>query len=208
MTGSRSLRPIQTILDIEPALLPHQQALAEWLAHYYVAPLALTAFMMLPPGLMQRSQNVLQLVKSQWLAPDATQLEASPRLRALIGLLLADGELDIERLKELLGQKQAKELLREAMASGLIRREAQLSEPRVKKRRKRLVRLAANAQTLVAWRQRTEALLQQRAESMASTTSVASIAPSPHMASDRARHIRHAQTADARPLEPVWHNDR
>ena len=114
------LRPIQTILDIEPALLPHQQALAEWLAHYYVAPLALTAFMMLPPGLMQRSQNVLQLVKSEWLTPDATQLEASPRLRALIGLLLADGELDIERLKELLGQKQAKELLREAMASGLI----------------------------------------------------------------------------------------
>ena len=172
------LRPIQTILDIEPALLPHQRALAEWMSHYYVAPLALTTFMMLPPGLMQRSQNVLQLVKNvgaQLRAPDGPEPDAmqpgtrevSLRLRALIGLLLADGELDIERLKEVLGQKQAKELLREAMASGLIKREAQLSGPRVKKRRKRIVRLAADAEKLAAWRRRTQELLQQRAASIA-----------------------------------------
>src|SRR5690242_20529894 len=58
--ADREYRPIQTILDLEPALLPHQRALAEWMSTYYVAPLALTTFMMLPPGLMQRSQNVLQ----------------------------------------------------------------------------------------------------------------------------------------------------
>ncbi|HET9919958.1 MAG TPA: hypothetical protein VFQ30_08975, partial [Ktedonobacteraceae bacterium] len=111
--ADREYRPIQTILDLEPALLPHQRALAEWVSMYYVAPLALTTFMMLPPGLMQRSQNVLQLVKGEWLEREASQPEVSLRLRALIGLLLADGELDIERLKEMLGQKKAKELLRE-----------------------------------------------------------------------------------------------
>ena len=61
-----------------------------------------------------------------------------------------------------------------------------MSEPRVKKRRKRLVRLAANAQTLAAWRRRTEALLQQRAESTASITPVDTVP-------DKARNTRHAK---------------
>src|SRR5579875_3816591 len=64
------VRPIQTILDIEPALLP--------------------------PGLMQRSQSVLHLVKSELLEREANRSDISLRLRALIGLLLAEGELDVE----------------------------------------------------------------------------------------------------------------
>ena len=59
------LRPISAILDIESALLPHQRALAEWISEYYVTPLAHIAVIMLPPGLMQRSQVVLQLAKSE-----------------------------------------------------------------------------------------------------------------------------------------------
>ena len=166
---SQPVRPLQTILDIEPALLPHQRALAEWMSTYYVAPLALTAFMMLPPGLMQRSQSVLHLVKSELLEREATQPEISLRLRALIGLLLADGALDIERLKEMLGQKKAKELLREAMASGLIKREAQLSDPQVRQRRKRVVRLLLAGDALDAWRQRT----QERAQEESVTLDIA-----------------------------------
>src|SRR5580704_11057993 len=34
------IRPLSTILDPEPALLPHQRQLAEWMAMYYVTPLA------------------------------------------------------------------------------------------------------------------------------------------------------------------------
>ncbi|HLI05976.1 MAG TPA: primosomal protein N' [Ktedonobacteraceae bacterium] len=161
------VRPIQTILDIEPALLPHQRALAEWMATYYVAPLSLTAFMMLPPGLMQRSQSVLHLVKSELLEREANRSDISLRLRALIGLLLAEGELDVERLKEMLGQKKAKELLREAMASGLIEREAQLSDPRVKKRQKRVVRVVASGEKLATWRQRALERCQQEEVSTA-----------------------------------------
>src|SRR5947209_728325 len=59
------LRPISAILDIESALLPHQRALSEWMSAYYVTPLAHIAMMMLPPGLIQRSQVVLQLAKSE-----------------------------------------------------------------------------------------------------------------------------------------------
>src|SRR2546421_2351192 len=91
-----SLRPISAILDHEPALLPHQRALAEWMAEYYVTPLAQVTSMMLAPGLMQRSQFVLRLSEE---FDNGDQPDASLHLRALVGLLRSDGELDITQLK-------------------------------------------------------------------------------------------------------------
>ncbi|MBV9228756.1 MAG: hypothetical protein JOZ18_05525, partial [Chloroflexi bacterium] len=97
------LRPIHTILDPEPALLPHQMALASWMAEYYVASLAQIAQMMLPPGLLQRSRFVLRMTEGDPQAMDAAAQEASLNIRPLIGLLLAEGELDVEQLKKMLG---------------------------------------------------------------------------------------------------------
>jgi len=156
-----ALRPLHAILDLEPALLPHQMALAEWMAQHYVTPLAQTALMMLPPGLMQRSQVVLRLAGEDALdtfaagdtpAEDARAL----RLRALVGLLLADGELNVERLKEMLGAKRARELLKEARTSGLVAQDARLEAPRVRARVRRVVRLVARGNTLKEWQRRTE----------------------------------------------------
>lgn len=158
------LRSITTLLDPLPALLPHQQALAEWISNYYVTPLAQTALMMLPPGLMQRSKMVLQLIDAESASNFAAQADQSgqfPRLRALIGLLLAEGTLDIERLKEMLGPKKARSLLKEAQESGLIERDAQLHEPKAHARRKRIVRLLAPGNKLEAWRQAARVRLQE-----------------------------------------------
>ncbi len=159
--GSYKPRPISAILDREPVLLPHQRALAEWMAEYYVTPLYQTAFLMLPPGLTQRSQIVLHLAKQQREESNGTQQPASLRLQALIGLLLSDGELNIEQLKKMLGVKKAREVLKEAVESGLIEREAQLSPASAKKRIRRVVRLAMHGEELAAWRQKTEALLKE-----------------------------------------------
>jgi primosomal protein N' (replication factor Y) len=156
-------RSISTLLDPLPALLPHQRALAEWLADYYVTPLAHAALMMLPPGLLQRSKMVLQLIDVEAATrhiAQATTTDRFTRLRALIGLLLAEGTLDIERLKEMLGASKARELLKEAQASGLIERGAQLHEPGVRARRKRVVRLLLRAAELAAWRRSTQEHLQ------------------------------------------------
>jgi primosomal protein N' (replication factor Y) (superfamily II helicase) len=213
--NDKALRPIHTILDLEPVLLPHQRKLAEWIAEYYITPLAQVALMMLPPGLMQRSKIVLRLVENRELKDADGELgggvgaisearfntlapagagwgkrsgEASPpqgvinhaptdgtllTTRALIGLLLADGELDVERLKEMLGPKRAKEVLKEATASGLIERDAQLHAPQAHARHKRVVRLVAQGEVLEAWRQRMETQLR---ESL-SEAPVASMAP-------------------------------
>src|SRR5207245_11586927 len=83
------------------------------------------------------------------------------RLRALIGLLLADGDLDIERLKEMLGPKLAREVRQEALASDIIEREATLHTPATRARHKRGVRLIAEGAMLEAWRQQAQAQLEQ-----------------------------------------------
>jgi primosomal protein N' (replication factor Y) len=159
----KGLRPIHTILDPQPVLLPHQRKLAEWISEYYVTPLAQAALMMLPPGLMQRSKIVLRLVgdSSDPINRDPVNTGADLTTRALIGLLLSEGELDIEHLKEMLGQKRAKEVVKEATASGLIERDAQLQAPRAHARHKRVVRLIAHGEVLEAWRHRMEAQLRE-----------------------------------------------
>jgi len=148
------VRPIHAILDLQPALLFHQRVLAEWMADYYVTPLAFVALMMLPPGLMQRSQVVLHLVKDEDSPIEAS--EQTLRIKALIGLLLEEGELDVERLKEMLGPKRAKEVLKEALESGVIQRNAQLHTPQAKPRTQRVVRLIASQDVLNTWRQHIE----------------------------------------------------
>jgi primosomal protein N' (replication factor Y) len=181
--------------------LSYQRALAEWMSEYYVTPLATIALMMLPPGLMQRSQAVLKLASDQSISDGGMEQPASLRLRALIGLLLTDGELDVEQLKKMLGPKRTKELLREASASGLVEREAQLTAPRAKKRVQRVVRLIASGELLSEWRERTEAIVR---------TSAILAAPVP-MAPDhvRRRPVKHLpdpwaipQAADVLALTP------
>ena len=154
-----ALRPIHTILDLEPALLAHQIALAQWISEYYVTPLSQVALMMLPPGLMQRSRMVLRLTEMESQAVEAAIEGTSLQMRALIGLLLAEGEVNVERIKTMLGPKRAKEILKEIKASELITRDAQLDTPRAKARVKRVIRLEAQSEMLEEWRKRTEAIL-------------------------------------------------
>ena len=94
------------------------------------------------------------------MAPGEREAEhaISLRVQALVGLLLADGKLNVEKLKKMLGPTQAKKLLSEALASGLVERKAQLLST---KRMKRVVRLVAQGEELALWRERAEAQIQQ-----------------------------------------------
>jgi primosomal protein N' (replication factor Y) (superfamily II helicase) len=166
------LRPISAILDLQPALLPHQLSLAEWMAEYYITPLSNIAFKMLPPGLLQRSQVVLHLAKNEEGAPaeGEPELATSLRLQALVGLLLADGELNVTKLKKMLGPTRARQLLSEALASGLVEREGQLGVSRAKRNLKRVVRLVAQGEELAQWQARAEAQIQQHLSSASNIT--------------------------------------
>ncbi|GCF09290.1 primosomal protein N' [Dictyobacter arantiisoli] len=157
------LRPLHTILDPLPALQPYQMALAQWLADYYVTPLAYVAQMMLPPGLMQRSRAVLRLADHDGKMLDTALQEGSLQLRALIGLLLSEGSIDVERVKELLGPKQAKAVLKEARSHELFLQNSELDAPRAKARFKRVVRLLAKDTVLDEWRARMTILAERNA---------------------------------------------
>ncbi len=126
---------------------------------YYVTPLAYVAQIMLPPGLMQRSKVALRLISDDQPPVEGQQPPVLSSTRALVGLLLADGELDVERLKEMLGPKRSKEVLKEALESGLIAREAQLHTPRARARHKRVARLLLHGDALANWKQNAEALV-------------------------------------------------
>ncbi len=157
--STTGLRPITSILDREPALLPYQQALALWISEYYITPLAQVSSLMLTRGLMQRSQFVLRLMEED--LNEANAQEVSLQVRALLGMLLSDDALDIEQFKKMLGPTRAKALLKDALASGLVQRESRLQAPEAKARIKRIVRLVAQGEKLAAWRERVEAVLQE-----------------------------------------------
>ncbi len=162
------LRPLHALLDPEPALLPHQRTLAQWMAEYYVTSLSHVALQMLAPGLMQRSQFVLRLTQAYYRDEDENAQEestqgVSQRLRALLGFLHEDGELDVERLKKMVGKKRAQEILKEIQQSDLVERIPQLQAPKARARMKRVVRLLAHGKALEEWRENRLQQLQQPA---------------------------------------------
>ena len=170
--GQIVLKPIHAIVDSDPILLPHQMALAMWMSEYYVTPLAQVVSMMLPRALVKRSQFVLRLTEEgQQLgenfgeaeeAFDSTETgDTSLRLRALTGLLLSDGELDVEQLKKMLGPTKTRELLKEIGNSSLVVRDARLEAPRVKALKKRIVRLALQGEALEVWRKQTAEVVER-----------------------------------------------
>ncbi|QBD79828.1 primosomal protein N' [Ktedonosporobacter rubrisoli] len=192
-----TLRPLHAILDPEPALLPHQLALSQWISAYYVTPLAQVAQMMLPPGLMQRSQFVLRL--SETYEPGQDLQESSLHLRALLGLLHEEGEVDDARLKKLLGPARAKAILQEIKHSNLIARDPRLYAPKARARTKRLVRLCADEERLAAWKRHQEEILQP--VELEPAYVVAALTPLPAAVRSAARRAPNPWEATATMLE-------
>jgi primosomal protein N' (replication factor Y) len=155
------LRDIHEILDLEPVLLPHQMALAQWMAEYYVTPLAQVAQMMLPPGLVQRSRYVLRLAEGDRDELSAAIQAASLPLRALVGLLLAEGEIDVEKLKAMLGPTRARQILKEVRTNSLIEYGSQLQPPKARPQVRRVVRLLLQGEALLEWREHMQARIEQ-----------------------------------------------
>src|SRR5262249_48359494 len=83
------LRAISSLLLEDPALSPIQRALAEWMSSYYAAPLATTARLLLPPGLVRGVRYTLRPTDadpsgSADLPPDAAMLLAMVRERRAV----------------------------------------------------------------------------------------------------------------------------
>ncbi|MGZ6307964.1 MAG: primosomal protein N' family DNA-binding protein, partial [Ktedonobacterales bacterium] len=168
---AQPLRPIAGILLDEPLLHPTQRALAEWLADHYAAPLAATARLMLPPGLLRGLRTVLRLRESP---PDTdsttdTSADAPPDHLTLaatldddgvvLGMLRTRGSLDRRQIESVLGRSRALASIRRLIAQRRVVLAVELSEAILASRRERRVHAVASPASLDAWRAQARATL-------------------------------------------------
>ena len=99
------LRPVQAVLDSEPALDGHQLALARWLARYYHAPIGEVVQQMLPVPL-RAGKALWQRGETEWHLTEVgrrADVEALPaqavRQRRLLTFLQREGAATVSRLR-------------------------------------------------------------------------------------------------------------
>ena len=130
-------KAVAQLLDPEPALTPVQLALAAWMAHETLAPLAACFDLMLPPGLSQQVDILYQLnppaVPSSGLGPLQTRL---------INLLKERGPLRGRQIDSYLQNVNWRAAAGGMKAKGWLATQAVLMPPSVRPKQVRSVRLA------------------------------------------------------------------
>ncbi len=149
-------KPVAQLLDAEPALTPVQLALAEWMAHETLSPLALCFDLMLPPGLSQQVDILYRL------NPPAVPAAGLGRLQArLVELLQARGPLRGRQIDAALPNVNWRAAAQAMKAKGWLTSQAVLPPPSVRPRQVRMVSLAVAPDEIVS---RLDAISHQRAE--------------------------------------------
>ncbi|MGQ9458753.1 MAG: replication restart helicase PriA [Anaerolineae bacterium] len=144
------VRPVEAILDPEPVLLPHQLALARFLARTQLAPLARCVALMLPPGLFPPPEVLLEALPAS--PEDLAALSGEDR--RILDLVRAGSPLSLRALRRRARQPwpSAYRRLLRLIRLGLVARRSGDARPRLRPRRAETVRLA------VAWEAVPEAL--------------------------------------------------
>jgi len=144
IVGFDAQSPVQQTKDLaaiaraDPVLLPHQIELAFWISRKYLAPLFDCLALMMPPGILQSSFDVVSLMPGTEI-PRTLPAES----RALLEWLRQRGEATVAEVEAQVGTKpRAHNLLRQFVRRGLIRRETRDRPPRVRPRHVTIVRLA------------------------------------------------------------------
>ena len=139
-------RDLYDIIDLQPVLSPTQIQLARWLSDYYLAPLVDCVRLMLPPGLEQRAETVVEL------QTDALpQSNLTPPQRVILELLHRHGPQSLKQIGRQLrcrpepggGMENVRPVIDQLVRRGLVTTRPEISRPRVQPRRARFVRLIA-----------------------------------------------------------------
>jgi primosomal protein N' (replication factor Y) len=133
-------RPVEEVLDEKPALTPELIALAEWMAHETLSSLGACVDLMLPPGLSQRTDTLVQLNDDV----EIESLSLSPLEKRIVGLLKKRGKLRGRQLDVSLRHVEWRGSLRKLAREGIVRTRSILPEPRVHPKRVRKVGLVVD----------------------------------------------------------------
>jgi primosomal protein N' (replication factor Y) (superfamily II helicase) len=143
------LRSIISILSSEPLILPPHLALAEWLADHYAAPLASTARLFLPPGLLNATRHRLRLCDEAARPVDLSSDEAM-----VLGMLRESGWLDLDQVITVLGKSRAREVISILRRRQLVRLTVELTGTQASVRYQRTLQLTGSKEALESWRLR------------------------------------------------------
>ena len=128
-------RPIEGLVESQPALTPAQLGLAAWMHQATLAPIGECASMMIPAGLTQHADQEYRLVDHAFPSDGDTQGQ-------LVKLLRAHGPLRGRQIERRLGRRDWRRAANGLARRGILESTPVLDEPRVSPRRLRTVRLA------------------------------------------------------------------
>ncbi|MEA3459332.1 MAG: DEAD/DEAH box helicase family protein, partial [Chloroflexota bacterium] len=131
-------RDIEEVLEPKPVLTSIQIELARWISSYYLAPLRDCLRLMLPPGLARRSELIIRLREGKALPDDLGEEE-----HAVVELLRCRGEMELKSLGRELGLPRVRSLVDGLERRRIVTKRWELSEPKVRPKRARFVRLIA-----------------------------------------------------------------
>jgi primosomal protein N' (replication factor Y) len=131
-------RPVEALVDEQPALTPAQIELAHWLAEKTLAPLGACINLMLPPGLSQRTDTLVRLNPGR----EIDEAALSPLEKRIVHLLQKRGDLRGRQLGASLRHVEWRGTLRKMAREGIIHTQAVLPPPRVGPKTVRKVALA------------------------------------------------------------------
>jgi primosomal protein N' (replication factor Y) len=126
------MRLIDRLADPEPILSPTQLALARWVSDYYVAPLQQVIWAMIPPGITEQAETVIEAPLE--LPSEEQHAALTPGQRAILELVRAHGSVPLEQIGRLTALKTWRAMLLRLEEQGLVVRRMVVSPPPVRPR--------------------------------------------------------------------------
>lgn len=128
-------RPIEGLVDPEPVLTKQQIELAYWLQTQTLAPLIECLNLMLPPGLVQKTDSIYTLIEADFQSDSPTQ-------NRIIKLLAHRGPLRGRQISRALPRHNWRQSAEALVRRGVLSRRSILDPPRARARRVRTARLS------------------------------------------------------------------
>ncbi len=130
-------KPVAGVIDPRPLLSYPQVQLAQWISHYYLAPLFESLALMAPPGFRRR---LLTFYTPTPITPESQQSLTEEYLNVL-SLFREKGRWEARELEERLGKARMESVLPQMASSGLLTRTWEWDKPRIAPKLVRWVRL-------------------------------------------------------------------
>lgn len=137
-------KPVEDLVDETPVLTPLQMELAHWLAEETLAPLGICINLMLPPGLSQYTDTLVQLNPTIEIDEDSL----SPLEKRIVRLLQQRGDLRGRQFDAAIRHVDWRGTLQKLARMDIIRTQSILPPPRIQPKTVRTVSLAVPPESI------------------------------------------------------------